>query len=425
MEVVRGTMADRPWGATLAALHRRRHTGTLTLMGENAGMFVLALRDGAVVAATSPVPADSADRIASAIEFSDPLELAIVTRRTARTFAVEAGTFVVTDDVPVETDCALDLREGIYQGALTRMSDRRIADELAAFGARFELRGVVDAEAFGFGDTDDLFTVLRVPQSIRELEPRFIHLGVRRLHAIAYSLLCYGVCGATEAPALIGEANPSLGRSNTMRVAVRAPTSPPPTTEERAPTRPTRPITLRATADERLASGTLPPRTVTPRATGTVPPRTLTPSIPRTATPIVGRSPSPQRPIDDAAVAAAAFQAGLASLRSENFDQAVVQLTRATMLAPAQLEYPATLAWAKFCAAADKPSVATETRLLLSSIASREPKVARFYLGRMERALGRDREALAHFRDVLSNQPTHADAAAEIRAIEERMPQKR
>jgi hypothetical protein len=43
---------------------------------------------------------------------------------------------------------------------------------------------------------------------------------------------------------------------------------------------------------------------------------------------------------------------------------------------------------------------------------------ARFYLGRVERMLGRDAEAQRHFRDVLAASPGHVEAAAELRVLE-------
>jgi hypothetical protein len=45
----------------------------------------------------------------------------------------------------------------------------------------------------------------------------------------------------------------------------------------------------------------------------------------------------------------------------------------------------------------------------------------RIYLGRVERMLGHDLEALHHFREVLELDPDHTEAAAEIRVIEARI----
>jgi cytochrome c-type biogenesis protein CcmH/NrfG len=51
---------------------------------------------------------------------------------------------------------------------------------------------------------------------------------------------------------------------------------------------------------------------------------------------------------------------------------------------------------------------------------SAKPVTARFYLGRVERMLGRVREALHHFEEVVQLQPGHAEAAAEIRLLASR-----
>jgi cytochrome c-type biogenesis protein CcmH/NrfG len=81
------------------------------------------------------------------------------------------------------------------------------------------------------------------------------------------------------------------------------------------------------------------------------------------------------------------------------------------------------LGWAKFCAAGDKPAIGADTRKLLERaiFKSQKPERARFYLGRVERMLGRDKEALRHFHEVLDLKPNHADAASEVRAIEARL----
>ncbi|HEV7555033.1 MAG TPA: tetratricopeptide repeat protein, partial [Kofleriaceae bacterium] len=68
--------------------------------------------------------------------------------------------------------------------------------------------------------------------------------------------------------------------------------------------------------------------------------------------------------------------------------------------------------------------IASETRKSLDraiSKSSPQSVTARFYLGRVERMLGRDREALNHFAEVLSIMPNHGEATSEIRVIESRM----
>jgi len=68
-------------------------------------------------------------------------------------------------------------------------------------------------------------------------------------------------------------------------------------------------------------------------------------------------------------------------------------------------------------------AIAARTRTLLDRAIQRSPRsvTPRFYLGRVERMLGSDKEALRHFRDVLAQAPGHAEAASEVRVLEARM----
>jgi curved DNA-binding protein CbpA len=118
-----------------------------------------------------------------------------------------------------------------------------------------------------------------------------------------------------------------------------------------------------------------------------------------------------------------AFKQGEMALRREQFTQAVTAFTTACDLQPNEPEYLAMLAWAKFAAAPDKQVVASATRTALqrASESSENSVTARFYLGRVERMLGREREALHHFHEVLSIKPHHAEAASEARVLEQRL----
>jgi hypothetical protein len=118
-----------------------------------------------------------------------------------------------------------------------------------------------------------------------------------------------------------------------------------------------------------------------------------------------------------------AFRRGELALRRDQPQAAITELERAIQLNPDEADYHALLAWSQFCAAADKPAIAPATRVALDQAIQRSPRAvtARFYLGRVERMLGRDQEALRHFRDVLSACPGHADAAAEQRVLEARL----
>jgi len=118
-----------------------------------------------------------------------------------------------------------------------------------------------------------------------------------------------------------------------------------------------------------------------------------------------------------------AFHRGELALRRDQLQQAIVDFSEAAALQPAEPDYRALLAWAKFAAAPDKNAVAAATRNTLQRAAADAPKspTARFYLGRVERMLGREKDALAHFKAVLAIKPSHADAASEVRVLEQRL----
>ena len=134
--------------------------------------------------------------------------------------------------------------------------------------------------------------------------------------------------------------------------------------------------------------------------------------IPRTRTIEEERSP-----VDEA------LHRGLLALRADQPSRAAVELARACELEPGNVDHAVLLGWARFCAATDKASVALETRKLLlgASRQSERPQVALFYLGRVERMLGRDREALEYFRAALEHDPANLEASAEVRVLEARL----
>jgi hypothetical protein len=134
--------------------------------------------------------------------------------------------------------------------------------------------------------------------------------------------------------------------------------------------------------------------------------------------------PPPSRvSTDNAAAAETAFKRGESAMKRDQPGEAILEFKAACDLNPQEVDYAGMLAWAKFCAAGDKPAIGAETRKILERAVfkSHRPERARFYLGRVERMLGRDKEALRHFQEVLDIKPNHADAAAEIRAIEARL----
>ncbi|MBA3452575.1 MAG: DnaJ domain-containing protein [Deltaproteobacteria bacterium] len=118
-----------------------------------------------------------------------------------------------------------------------------------------------------------------------------------------------------------------------------------------------------------------------------------------------------------------AYRKGEGALRRDDIETAIRELTLAAELNPDEADYHATLAWARFCGAPDKMASAHPTRVMLQKAIQLSPKAvtARFYLGRVERIIGRDQEALRYFREVLDAMPHHVDAGSEVRALEARM----
>lgn len=119
-----------------------------------------------------------------------------------------------------------------------------------------------------------------------------------------------------------------------------------------------------------------------------------------------------------------AFRKGEAALRRDQIPLAIKELERAVALNGDESDYQAMLAWARFCAAPDKMAVAQVTkRALRTAIERSAPSsvTGRFYLGRVERMLGRDKEALELFEEVLEVSPGHSEATAEVRVLQARL----
>ncbi len=118
-----------------------------------------------------------------------------------------------------------------------------------------------------------------------------------------------------------------------------------------------------------------------------------------------------------------AFKRGEMALKRDDLGTAIAELAHAVELNPDEPDFYATHAWAMFCAASDKTTAYRHTRATLEKAMQRSPRAInpRFYLGRVERILGHDKEALQLFRDVLVDKPHHFEAQSEVRAIEARL----
>ncbi|MCB9559585.1 MAG: DnaJ domain-containing protein [Kofleriaceae bacterium] len=117
------------------------------------------------------------------------------------------------------------------------------------------------------------------------------------------------------------------------------------------------------------------------------------------------------------------FRTGEMALRRNHYDVAVREFAEAVRLNPDEGEHHALLAWATWCAAADKKAVAREVRMGLELAMKTTPKnpAAYLYLGRIARSDGHDEEAVRWFRRVLEVAPRHTEAEAELRVLESRL----
>jgi len=116
------------------------------------------------------------------------------------------------------------------------------------------------------------------------------------------------------------------------------------------------------------------------------------------------------------------FRIGEMALRRDQLDVALEHFRRAVQLNPDEADHHALLGWAIFVAAEDKPAVTREARGMLERAARMAAKAIapRLYLGRMARMLGRDREAIDYFDEVLKLSPGHLEASSERRVLEQR-----
>ncbi|HEY5921418.1 MAG TPA: DnaJ domain-containing protein, partial [Kofleriaceae bacterium] len=271
--LARGSVADRPWGMTLGALGLRGLTGQLTL----AAQYRIAFDNGAIVGAYSPLANDAVVRLAltgnlitssqvsditrriAAAPHRDEVEVLadalklqpdqaqrlrrrLVAQRAARTFAIDAGEFVVEDlvTVTVVPGSELDVRTIVFLGARNNLGEDRLASELSQLGVWFKLKpeAVDDLAQFGFSDEEKpILQMLLQGANLADIEA--VHaaaLGSRTIRAVAYSLASCGACEASTSP------GPALARTQSANIPAQQPRahSPatPPQTVMRAGTAP-------------------------------------------------------------------------------------------------------------------------------------------------------------------------------------------
>lgn len=293
MVVVRGSIADRPWGATLAALGLSGCSGQLELTGGDQ-RYQIAFVHGLVVGATSPLAVDSVarvalsnrlitalqaktygkiddvDRFADAVKLTAPqtihLKRRVLIQRVARTFAVDVGDYTVDErlTIPALLGVEVDIRAAIYLGMRMNLSQQRLTRTMHRVGhSRFVLEpcAINDLAKFELGDEEQLvIDRLHDGTSLAELEANHRELDPRMIEALLCTLAMCNAVTQHDLP------------STPLAVG----TSPPPTSSI--------PSGL-----AKLGQNTM-PRTPTPRE----PIMTRTPT--QRDPSLAGRSPTPREP---------------------------------------------------------------------------------------------------------------------------------
>jgi hypothetical protein len=390
VEVARGTVAERPWAITLATFARRGVSGQITLVApatrsESGSLhlggdkrYSIAFERGAIAAARSPMVADSAARVALTSHLANQRHVAELQRQLAL--------MPSRDEIETLADIARLSRAQVLQlrcATILRRAARTFSIDAGEY--IFEDKSCLPGRSGQVDIRAVVYHGIRMHLSQQRLASDMRQLGGARFvlesHA-SEELHQYGFCDG-EWPII---------------AALRDSASLP---ELEARHRDIDPRTMQAAIYALVACGTA--RVV---AAARVP---TAPNLPRTKT-------NPE-------LAAEAAERGKRALETEHVDTAVRELETACKLVPSDVDYNALLGWALFCAAQDKLAVAAATKQALERAVhgSDQPHLARFYLGRVERMLGHDREALHHFHAVLLLEPNHRDASAEIRVLQARL----
>jgi hypothetical protein len=233
-----GADKNRPWGLTLGSLGLGGRSVLLTLRAEEK-VFRVVFDRGIVIAASSPVAADSVARVALTTQLITPAQVddvkrrlaaspgadevdvlatvarlpveqvralrrRLIVQRAARTFSVERGAYELDERAPlpvVGLDIGVDVRTVIYTGARTNLSELRLAIELRQLGRRFALRpdAIEDLRRYGFTRAErPVLEALRRGTSLAELQENQRELDPRIAQAVIYALASCDALMVTE-----------------------------------------------------------------------------------------------------------------------------------------------------------------------------------------------------------------------------------
>ena len=231
-ELARGTVFDRPWGKTLAAVGLRGITGQLTVT-DGDKTYRIAFHQGAIVGAYSPMVSDSAVRLAltstlinsghaaeiarrlAAAPTSDEVLLTIdvgklspdhalklrrrtIAQQATRTFALERGNFVLAEEItiPCFPEASVDTRAIIYMAARNAMSETRLESDFEQFPFSMKLAAETVPLLAQYGFTESERGVLELlnagSSTLAELESAHTGVEPRTLRAVIYALACTG-----------------------------------------------------------------------------------------------------------------------------------------------------------------------------------------------------------------------------------------
>ena len=385
-----------------------------------------------------------------------------IVQRAARTFELETGSykFERQDEVAAGGAAEIDIEEIVFAGARLHLPESRMTTDLRLLGSRFVMKP--DARPmlvrFAFSETEvRILDALDRGTSLAEIDALHRDIDPRTASATFYALACCDVIERAE------DARPiARPRTTTTELAAqRAPTA--------VPTRPLSHDEIETMIADRcwlidngrdlfavlgLEFGASPEavRSAYLELVNYIHPDKLasdsvdaTRLLARAAVAFATLTSSDHRAyyiedhirvadptteilvvVEDNDRALLGHQASLRAMRLLTANRpgaAMAELAKACELAPIRVEYQAMLSWALFCVSPNKQQLEHVTRRMFERALERtaDLELIRTYLGRMERMLGHDLEALQHFRAVLEIAPDDAEAASEIRAIEMRL----
>lgn len=344
--LARGTLSERPMALIFGSLSRRGFSGALSLRA-GGKLHRIGWQDGAVIAAESPNPADSAcklaitlgvitstqageiayavagepgrdelDVLARVARLSDDVRGRLARRvigvRAARALAPLDGEFEVDDEVPSGPGIVpIDARWVLYSGIRQHFTVERLEREVAQLATSVALRPGADLGGFGFGPTEEAFlsrlrdgevTVIPPPAG---LDPQIVHAVTLSLIGTGEGEIVRGPAAqprpsrpmATVAPELSPVTDRTVsappGTTLTGRIPITAPAGSMTTGRIPVATSPSTtgriPLATGSTQTSgRVATPTTPPTEApTPRAPSSTQPI-------RTEAPMTARTPTPQ-----------------------------------------------------------------------------------------------------------------------------------